>query len=159
MSSGNGREAGLSLLGMRAALARPVDRRQAGFTLLELIIVVAIIGILAIIALPNLRNPRVRAQEAALKMDLRTMRDAIDQHYADKGHYPESLQTLVEEEYLRFLPLDPFTQSSETWIEVRAEYDEDAAETDYSESGDPGVEDVRSGSELVSDDGTPYSEW
>ncbi|MYF03937.1 MAG: type II secretion system protein, partial [Holophagales bacterium] len=87
---------------------------QGGMSLLELIIVMAIIGILAAVAVPLLKNAPRRAQEAALKQNLRVMRDAIEQHYADKGHYPPSLQALVEEEYLRAIPPDPITRRTET---------------------------------------------
>lgn len=132
---------------------------SAGFTLLELIIVIAVIGILATLALPNLRQTPQRAQEAVLKTTLRTMRDAIDQYYADKGHYPAGLEALVEEEYLRELPYDPMTKSRETWVEIQAELNDEAAETDFAESGDPGIEDVRSGSESVSLNGEAYAEW
>ena len=134
-------------------------RRVAGFTLLELIIVIAIIGILAAVVMPGLGDTRRKAQEAALKADLHTMRDAIDQYYADNGNYPPSLSTLEEDGYLRSIPKDPFTLSAETWVEVMAEFDEEAAETDYAEDGSAGVEDVHSGSELIGLDGTPYAEW
>ena len=134
-------------------------KRLAGFTLLELIIVIAIIGILAAVVLPGLGDTRRKAQEAALKADLHTMRDAIDQYYADNGNYPPSLSALEEDGYLRSIPNDPFTQSADTWVEVMAEFDEEAAETDYAEDGSAGVEDVHSGSELIALDGTPYAEW
>lgn len=137
---------------------------QRGMSLLELIIVMAIIGILAAVAVPLLKNAPRRAQEAALKQNLRVMRDAIEQHYADKGHNPPSLQALVEEEYLRAIPLDPITRSNDTWVEVLAEFpalsDEDPwAETDLSPYGDPGIEDVHSGSEENALDGGAYADW
>ncbi len=133
--------------------------RSGGFTLLELIIVIAIVGILASIVLPGLGDTRLSAQEAALKTNLRTMRDAIDQYYADNGNYPGALTVLEEDGYLRTVPRDPFTQSNETWVEVQAEFDEEAAETDFAEDGLAGVEDVHSASELIARDGSAYAEW
>lgn len=157
MSNG---EVGAPTIAIRPRLTRSASRASAGFTLLELIIVIAVIGILATIALPNLRQVPRRAQEAVLKTNLRTLRDTIDQYFADKGVYPPGLEALVEEGYLRGLPLDPMTKSHDTWVEVRAEIDEDAAETDYGEEGEPGVEDVRSGADFLSLDGvTKYSDW
>jgi len=93
-------------------------RGTQGFTLLELIIVIAVIGILAAIAMPSLRNLPRRANEAALKTNLRTMRDVLDQHLGDKGYYPSTLEALVEEGYLRSIPEDPITEPTviaEAW--------------------------------------------
>ena len=136
-------------------------RRQQGFTLLELIVVVTVIGILATIALPALKNVPTRAQEGVLMTDLVTFRDVIDQYYADKGNYPPTLEALVDEGYLRSIPIDPITKSADTWVLVYEEIDPDAepAETDLPEDGQPGIHDVHSGSDRMSLDGTPYSEW
>lgn len=142
----------------------PVNRRgsgQKGFTIIELIVVIAIIGILAAIALPRLTRAPRRAQEAVLQTNLRAMRDAINQFYADKGHFPPSLEALVEEEYLREVPIDPVTKSKETWVVEYEEYGADygAAETDLPEGGEPGIIDVYSGADWESLDGEMYSEW
>ena len=136
-------------------------RGAEGFTLLELIIVIAVIGILAAIAMPSLRNLPRRANEAALKTNLRTMRDLLDQHLGDKGYYPSTLEALVEEGYLRAIPQDPITDSTETWVPIYEEIDPEQlpAETDLPEDGGPGIMDVRSGSAESSLEGEPYSEW
>jgi general secretion pathway protein G len=135
--------------------------QQSGFTLLELIIVIAIIGILATIAMPALKDVPLRAKESVLKTNLRTFRDVIDQHYGDKGMYPKSLQALVETGYLRKIPIDPITRSAETWVPVYEELDPDnpPAETEGGDELEPGIVDVRSGAPDNSLDGTPYSEW
>ncbi len=135
--------------------------RQQGFTLLELIVVVTVIGILATIVLPALKNVPTRAQEAVLMTDLVTFRDVIDQYYADKGNYPPTLDALVEDGYLRAMPMDPITKATDSWVPVYEEFDGDEipAETDLPEDGQPGIIDVKSGSDRTSLDGTAYADW
>jgi general secretion pathway protein G len=134
-------------------------RRQQGFTLLELIIVVAVIGILATIAMPRLLHTPERAREAVLKTDLRTFRSALDQHYADKGRYPATLEALVETGYLRSVPVDPLTRSADTWVLIYEEASAEEALEDEEEGAGPGIVDVRSGAPGAAVDGTPYGEW
>jgi general secretion pathway protein G len=139
-----------------------IDRRvgERGFTLLELIVVIAIIGILATIAMPALIKVPIKAKESVLKTNLRTLRDVIDQHYGDKGKYPTSLEALVDEGYIRKLPIDPITKSSETWVPVYEEIDPDnpPAETE-SDPAEPGIIDVHSGAPGKATDGSLYKDW
>lgn len=134
-------------------------RTSQGFTLIELLVVMAIIGILATVAIPQLLKTPIRAKEAALREDLFTFRSCIDQYYADKGHYPESLEALKTDGYIRKVPLDPVTKSAETWEIVRAEPDAAGSGGDQQQQQQPGIIDVRSGSKETSLDGTPYNTW
>lgn len=125
-----------------------------GFTILELMIVLTVLGLLAGIATSTHKNTAKKSRETVLRHNLAQMRLTLDQYNADKSRYPDSLQTLVDEGYLRELPEDPMTRSTETWEEVM--------ESDYSDedsSYEPGVFDIRSGSDERALDGTFYYEW
>ncbi len=124
--------------------------QEEGFTLIEILIVVAIIGILVTLAQPSFQRSVLSAREATLKEDLFVLRDVIDQYYADNGAYPPSLAELVEKRYLRGIPKDPTTQSAETWVLVY--YTDD-------QGRENGVYDVKSGSDGIALDGTKYTEW
>jgi general secretion pathway protein G len=129
-----------------------VTDRRAGFTLIELVVVVSILGILAAIALPNYKGAIIQAKEAVLREDLYRFRDLIDQYQADKGRYPASLEALVTDGYLRKVPTDPFTRQAD-WQQTPAE--PDPANPD----DESGIYDVHSASQEVSTEGTPYNEW
>jgi general secretion pathway protein G len=131
--------------------ARGAQARRRGFTLLELIVVITIMGILVSIALPNYRNSVLQAREAVLRENLYRLRDLIDQYQSDKGKYPETLETLVAEGYLRKIPPDPI--SGEPWVEIPPESEANARETAT------GVFDLRSASSQVGLNGVAYSEW
>ena len=124
-----------------------------GFTMIELMIVLTIISILVSIAIPIANAAILRSKEAVLKSNLFTLRSLIDQYTADKLKAPQSLQDLVSAGYLRGLPKDPITNSSETWQTVMEEA------TLFPEQTEAGIFDVHSGSEAISSEGTPYKEW
>jgi general secretion pathway protein G len=132
---------------------RGIKTQDAGFTLVELMIVMAIIGILATLAIPSYVTAIRHAREAVLKEDLHVMRAAIDSYTMDKQKAPQSLDDLVQEGYLKVIPDDPFTHSKDTWV---AETSDAMYSLDQTE---PGVNDVHSGSEDTASDGQPYSSW
>jgi len=130
-------------------------RRRKGFTLIEMIIVFALIGILVGLALPQYQNALKKARENVLKETLFTLRKLIGQYYSDKAKYPASLQALVDDKYLRSVPDDPITRKPDTWIEVREELDPDEIEL----IRELGITDVRSGAPGNALDGTAFSTW
>lgn len=127
--------------------------RQSGFTLLELMIVIAIIVILMSFAAPRYQATVLRSKEAVLRNDLYVMRNAIDQYTLDKKHAPQSLQDLVEAGYLKAIPKDPITDSTETWQAVNEDVTLSVDQTQ------PGISDVKSGAQGTSSEGTAYTEW
>lgn len=139
-------------------------RGRAGFTLIELMIVVSIVGILVAIAIPNYQWSVIKAREAVLLEDLYNFRSVIDQYMADNGKYPDSLGDLTAKKYLRDIPKDPFTGKNDSWVTVAP------PPPVANVSGDPSagaivglppgnVYDVKSGSKLIGSNGVPYNEW
>lgn len=132
---------------------RRTGQREAGFTLMELMIVMAIISILATLAVPSFIGAIKSAREAVLKEDLSVMRAAIDSYTMDKQKAPQSLDDLVQEGYLRSIPVDPMTKSADTWVT-------DTSDALHSlDQTEPGIDDVHSGSQETGSDGQPYSSW
>ena len=127
---------------------RTTSGRLKGFTLIELVVVMAIIALLLTFALPRYFDGLERARESVLRQDLKTMRDAIEQFHADRGAYPNALEDLVTNRYLRSVPADPITESPETWVV-----------TPPTEPGQGSVYDIHSGAEGAARDGTPFAEW
>jgi general secretion pathway protein G len=120
--------------------------RSAGFTLVELLVVLSIIALLLSIAAPRYFQHVDRSKEVVLRENLATLRDALDQYHADKEAWPDSLDTLAQEHYLRAVPVDPMTGQADTWIAVAA-------------PDGKGVDDVRSGAPGNGADGRPYADW
>jgi general secretion pathway protein G len=127
--------------------------KDAGFTLVELMIVMAIIGVLAVVAVPSYMGAVRQAREAVLKEDLHIMRSAIDSFTADKQKAPQSLDDLVTEGYLRAIPVDPMTRAKDSWQTSQSDALHSLDQTD------PGIDDVHSGSQEQGSDGQPYNQW
>jgi general secretion pathway protein G len=125
-----------------------VNGRRRGFTLVELLVVMAIIATLLTIAVPRYFRSIQRSREAVLRQDLTTLRECIDKFYGDTGKYPQTLAALVEKHYIRSIPVDPIARAADKWIVVNADNPEDT-----------GVKDVKSGAEGIGDNGIPYAEW
>jgi general secretion pathway protein G len=130
-----------------------MNRRRFGFTLVELMIVMAIIAVLMSVAIPIYSRSIVRAKESVLKNNLFTMRTVIDEYTYDKQKAPQNLNDLVSDGYMRQIPVDPITGTADSWRVIM----EDASNT--VNQSEPGIFDVRSGSDKTSLEGNPYSEW
>jgi general secretion pathway protein G len=148
LGAANTREARLIRRGGRTPLSS-----ESGFTLIELIIVMTIIGVLATLAIPSYVTAVKHAREAVLKEDLHVMRNAIDSYTMDKQKAPQSLDDLITDGYLKVIPEDPMTHSKDTWVT-------ETSDAMYSlDQTEPGINTVHSGSEDTSTDGQPYSSW
>jgi general secretion pathway protein G len=132
---------------------RRICKQDAGFTLVELMIVMAIIGVLAVVAVPSYITALKHAREAVLKEDLHILRSAIDSYTMDKQKAPQSLDDLVQEGYLKVIPEDPMTRSTSTWVTDSSDALHSLDETE------PGIDDVHSGSQEMGSDGQAYSTW
>jgi len=126
----------------------PVSRcLRNGFTLVELLLVLVLVALLASLVMPVATKSVDQARESALKEDLQVLRKAIDDYYANTGHYPENLEQLADKRYIRRLPVDPLTDRTSSWIEVSGE------------GPGGGIVDVHSGAEGTGSDGRPYRDW
>jgi general secretion pathway protein G len=132
---------------------RTMQRQDAGFTLMELMIVMMIIGILMLIAVPRFTGAINTAREAVLKEDLNVMREAIDSYTVDKQKAPQSLDDLIADGYLKTIPQDPFTYVKDSWVTETGDALHSLDQTD------PGIDDIHSGSQELGSDGQPYSNW
>lgn len=131
----------------------PSRKTESGFTLIELMIVMAIIALLAAIAIPSYVNNVRRAKEAVLREDLHTMRAAIDSYTVDKQKAPQTLDDLVQAGYLKVMPVDPFTSRSDTWVPAQSDTLSSVDQTDS------GIDDVHSGAQMTASDGSSYASW
>ena len=138
---------------MNSRLLRNRSAKDGGWTLIEMLVVLSLIMILASVALTQYRNSVITAKEATLRSNLFIMKEAIDQYYADKGKYPESIEALVSARYLRAVPKDPITNSTDTWEIVEAEAEPGTTATTA------GVYSVKSGSQDTALDGSRYNDW
>jgi general secretion pathway protein G len=121
---------------------------RRGFTLLELLVVMAIIATLLTIAVPRYFRSLERSKEAVLSQDLASLRESIDKFYGDTGKYPQTLAVLVDKRYLRKIPVDPIARTADKWVVVSSD-----------DPDDTGVKDVKSGAEGNGENGVPYAEW
>jgi general secretion pathway protein G len=122
--------------------------KKSGFTLIELMVVLAVIATLLAIAVPRYFASLEKSREAVLHQDLALLRETLDKYYGDKGKYPDAIDDLVNSKYLRSVPVDPITDSNATWVSVPPENPEMG-----------GVYDVKSGAQGVARDGTQYRNW
>lgn len=132
---------------------RKARRREAGFTLIELVIVMTIIGLLTAIAIPSYLASVRKAREAVLREDLHTMRGAIDSYTVDKEQAPQSLDDLIQAGYLKSMPVDPMTNKADTWNTTQSDDMTNITETQG------GIGDVHSGSQALASDGSTYNTW